>query len=70
MLSKIARTAVLCAAATCLIWTSGCCGVCGGVCETYQHPCPSRVGLRYAGCCTCKDDCRDRVNQITDIFSP
>lgn len=71
MISQFARAGMLCLVAACLVVLSGCCcGSCCGVCKVYQHPEPSCVGLHYEGCCTCKDDCRDRVNQLTDIFLP
>jgi hypothetical protein len=70
MISKIVRAAMLCAVTACLAMASGCCGICGGACQVYQHPNPSCVGMRYLGCCTCEDDCRDTVNQITDILLP
>ena len=70
MKSKIVRAAMLGLVAGCLGIFSGCCGSCCGVCKVYEHPEPSCVGLHYQGCCTCKDDCRDRVNQLTDIFLP
>ncbi|MBI3862125.1 MAG: hypothetical protein HY290_09545 [Planctomycetia bacterium] len=70
MMPKPIRAALLCLATVSLGFLSGCCGCCCNVCKTYEHPEPSCVGLRYAGCCTCKDDCRDRVNQLTDILLP
>jgi hypothetical protein len=70
MMPKVARTAIFSLFGSCLLLASGCCGISGGVCQVYQHPEPSCVGLRYEGCCTCKDDCRDRINQLTDILLP
>jgi hypothetical protein len=71
MMSKIIRIAMLCLVAVSLAMLSGCCGTCwGNQCTVYQHPCPACYGLHYSGSCTCTDDCRDRINQLTDIFLP
>ena len=73
MVSKIIRVALMSIVVASLAGLSGCCGCggcCSGVCQVYQHPEPSCCGLHYAGSCTCKDDCRDRINQLTDIFLP
>ena len=70
MISKISRTAMLLIVAGLLNFLSGCCSTYCDKCRIYEHPAPSCVGLHYEGCCTCKDECRDRVNQITDIFMP
>ena len=64
------RVGWLCVVAGCLLLLSGCCGVCGGCGQIYTHPAPACYGLRYEGCCTNRDDIRDRVNQVTDILMP
>ena len=71
MMSKIVRAARLCVVAGSLAMLSGCCGTCwSNICKVYEHPDPACYGLHYEGCCTCRDDVRDRVNQLTDIFLP
>jgi hypothetical protein len=70
MLPNAVRLGWLSVVAASLILLSGCCGACGGRCQVYTHPDPSCCGLRYEGCCTCKDDLRDRANQLTDILLP
>ena len=70
MLPNAVRFGWLCLVAGCLLLLSGCCGVCGGCGQIYTHPAPACYGLRYEGCCTYKDDLRDRVNQVTDIVLP
>jgi hypothetical protein len=70
MMSRISRAAMLCVVAGLLALLSGCCGTFCTTCRVYQHPEPSCCGLHYAGCCTCTDDIRDRINQLTDIVLP
>jgi len=65
-----ARIAGLSFLAAPLIALSGCCGVMGGCGIVYNHPGPSCIGLHYEGCCTYRDELRDRVNQLTDILIP
>jgi hypothetical protein len=67
---KNARAGLMSFVAGCLLAASGCCGICGGQCQVYTHPEPSCCGIHYEGCCTCKDDCRDFCNQLSDILLP
>ncbi|MBS0261000.1 MAG: hypothetical protein JSS02_03515 [Planctomycetes bacterium] len=70
MKSKNSRALALLLLAVVSNLLTGCCSNYCDRCRIYEHPAPSCVGLHYEGCCTCKDDCRDRVNQITDILLP
>ena len=74
MLRNVVRAGIVCLAAACLVPGAGCCGTCfysGRQCRTVYDPCcRSCCGLQYEECCTCRDDLRDRANQITDIILP
>ena len=74
MLRNAVRKVFVCLAALSLLPIAGCCGTCwysGRQCRTICDPCPrSCCGLQYEECCTCRDDVRDRVNQMTDILLP
>lgn len=67
---KTVRAGLLGLAGSCLLLLSGCCGPCCGIHKVYQHPEPSCVGLHYQECCTCSDDVRDRINQLSDMLLP
>jgi len=74
MLRNGVRPVLLIVAAACLVQLGGCCGTLfwsGKRCPTIYDPCcRSCCGLQYEECCTCRDDIRDRINQVSDIFSP
>jgi hypothetical protein len=74
MLRNVVRTGLLCLAAGIFLPLCGCNGTCfysGKRCPTIYDPCTrSCCGCQYEGCCTCRDDCRDCANQISDIFLP
>ncbi|MGE5192557.1 MAG: hypothetical protein ACM3U2_08645 [Deltaproteobacteria bacterium] len=74
MLRNAVRAGLLSVAAGCILLAAGCNGTCfysGRRCPTIYDPCcRSCCGLQYEGCCTCRDDLRDRVNQVSDIFLP
>ena len=82
MLPKAVRAGLLCLIVGLLLSLSGCCcscvcgifGTCGKAnCNSLSYPpCPPRAcyGLHYCGECTCSDDVKDRINQVSDIYLP
>ncbi|HLJ11231.1 MAG TPA: hypothetical protein VKU82_08580 [Planctomycetaceae bacterium] len=75
MLRSAVRAGSRCLVAASLMLLSGCAGVCwscgNGGCHTiFDHPAPACYGLKYEGRCTCRDDIRDRINQVSDILLP
>jgi len=60
--------------ANCCSGYTGCCGICwysNHLHTLYDPCCKSCYGIAYSGGqCTCMDDVKDRVNQISDILLP
>ena len=71
MLRNAVRHGGLCLVAGSLLSVTGCCGVRHSTpCPTIYNPCTRACyGLEYSGGgCTCEDDVKDRINQVSDIF--
>jgi hypothetical protein len=72
MLPNAVRAGLFCALAGCLLLTQGCGVLCySNQCRTIYDPdCRACYGIPYEGRCTCRDEIRDRINQVSDIFLP